>query len=249
MGMGACGRYFSPDVLERIQATVNADPSISRGALSRRACEWIEWVTPNGRLQEMSCRKALLRLDGRGVIALPECAIGFSFQQQTRRTADVLPEFAPVRCRPADLGEVEVVPVSSRYCRVTLRPPQKGKLPPVTVWAVYAREQEPGPDVKAPLEWMFLTTVETNSFGEACERIGRRGIEVYYRTLKSGCRIEDRRLDNAARLEACLAIDMVVAWRIYMLTKQGRETPDIPCDVYLSEEEWQRAARTKPDDP
>jgi len=67
---------------------------------------------------------------------------------------------------------------------------------------------------------------------------------VYHRTVKSGCRIEDRRLESANprvradRLEACLAIDLVVAWRIYLLTKQGRETPAIPCDVYLAEEEW-----------
>lgn len=36
-----------------------------------------------------------------------------------------------------------------------------------------------------------------------------------------------------------MAIDMVIAWRIFSLTKQGRETPDIPCDTYLAEEEWQ----------
>jgi hypothetical protein len=29
-----------------------------------------------------------------------------------------------------------------------------------------------------------------------------------------------------------------VAWRIYWLTKQGRETPDISCDNFLSEDEW-----------
>jgi hypothetical protein len=36
-----------------------------------------------------------------------------------------------------------------------------------------------------------------------------------------------------------LAIDFVVAWRIYWLTKQGRETPNIPCDLFLNEDEWQ----------
>jgi len=35
-------------------------------------------------------------------------------------------------------------------------------------------------------------------------------------------------------VEACLAIDLVVAW----LVKQGRETPDVPCDVFLRENEW-----------
>ena len=50
------------------------------------------------------------------------------------------------------------------------------------------------------------------------------GIEVFHRTLKSGCRIEDRRLGNAESLQACLAIDLVVAWRVMDLTKRGRET-------------------------
>src|SRR5208337_750014 len=64
------------------------------------------------------------------------------------------------------------------------------------------------------------------------------GIEVYHRTLKSGCRIEQRQLGKAERIEACLAIDLVVAWRIFHLTKLGREVPDVPCSVYFEEAEW-----------
>ena len=66
----------------------------------------------------------------------------------------------------------------------------------------------------------------------------RWGIEVYHRTLKSGCQIETRQLGSADRIEACLAIDMVVAWRILHLTKLGREHPDVPCTVYFSDTEW-----------
>lgn len=140
--------------------------------------------------------------------------------------------------RPARTAKLAV-----SFAEVTLKPPNDTKLQPVSLWAVYTYEVEYGPEVKSPLEWMLLTTVQTKTFEDACERIewyARRWlIEVYHRTLKSGCRILDRRLDSADRLEACLAIDMVVAWRIYQLTKQGRETPDIPCDVFLSEDEWQ----------
>ena len=31
---------------------------------------------------------------------------------------------------------------------------------------------------------------------------------------------------------------MRVAWRIYYLTKQGRETPDLPCTVFFEDDEW-----------
>ena len=66
----------------------------------------------------------------------------------------------------------------------------------------------------------------------------RWGIEVLHRTLKSGCRIEQRQLGQADRLEACLAIDLVVAWRIYHLCKLGRDDPQAPCSVYFEEAEW-----------
>ena len=66
----------------------------------------------------------------------------------------------------------------------------------------------------------------------------RWGIEVYHRTLKSGCKIEERQLGTAERIETCLAIDMVVAWRIVYLTRLGRDTPDVPCTVYFEEAEW-----------
>ena len=61
---------------------------------------------------------------------------------------------------------------------------------------------------------------------------------MYHRIIKSGCRIEDRRLDDTDSLESCLAIDLVVAWRVYWLTMVGREKPDTPCDQILSQEEW-----------
>jgi hypothetical protein len=112
----------------------------------------------------------------------------------------------------------------------------------VSVWAVYAREVGDSAKVKEPIDWMLLTTVKTESFGDASERLTwysrRWGIEVYHRTMKSGCRIQDRRLDDADSLEACLAIDLVVAWRIYCLTMVGRERPEMPCDQFLSQQEW-----------
>lgn len=135
-----------------------------------------------------------------------------------------------------------VAKMEIRFSKVQLKPPKhKNKLDPITLWAVWARETNAPEGVK-PLEWMLLTTIEVTNFQEACEKLAwyalRWGIEVYHRTLKSGCKIESRQLENANRLETCLAIDMVVAWRIYHLTKLGRETPNITCTVYFQEEEW-----------
>jgi len=140
--------------------------------------------------------------------------------------------------RKARTAKMEV-----RFKSIVLRPPKtKAHLPPLSVWAVYTREINAPGDVKEPVEWMLVTTVKTTTFEEACERISwyacRWGIEVYHRTLKSGCKIEDRQLGNTDRIEACLGIDLVVAWRIYFLTKQGRQTPDLPCDAFFEDGEW-----------
>ena len=89
---------------------------------------------------------------------------------------------------------------------------------------------------------MLLTTVPVNCLTEAVQRVRwytiRWQIEVYHKVLKSGCRIEDRQLKSRQQLEACLAIDMVVAWRIFYLTHQSRHQPQQPCSINFEEHEW-----------
>jgi hypothetical protein len=89
---------------------------------------------------------------------------------------------------------------------------------------------------------MLLTTLPVTGLVDALERVQwyarRWGIEVFHRILKSGCQIEDRQLGTADRLEACLAIDAVVAWRIHYLTWLGRATPDPPCTVAFEADQW-----------
>ena len=139
--------------------------------------------------------------------------------------------------RPERTAKIEV-----RYASVQLRPPMDSKLQPVQVCAVYAREVDYGPEVTVPLEWMLLTTVEVSSFDDATERLRwytlRWGIELFHRIIKSGCRIEDRLLEDTESLKKCLALDLIVAWRIHVLMKASRETPDVPCTAFFEEDEW-----------
>jgi hypothetical protein len=131
-----------------------------------------------------------------------------------------------------------------RFAQVELKPPKRLKgSGPIRAWAVYVREQAEHAVDDNPIEWMLLTTVEVTSFQHAQQRVQwyarRWGIEVYHRTLKSGCRIQDRQLGTATGLQACLGVDMVVAWRVFHLAMLGRETPDLPCTVFFTDDEWQ----------
>jgi hypothetical protein len=126
-----------------------------------------------------------------------------------------------------------------RFSAVTLQPPSTAACRRLTCGRFICEENTDDPE---PIEWMLLTTVPVHTFDDAVERAewyaARWGIEVFHRTLKSGCRIKDRQLGTATRLQACLGIDMVVAWRIYHLAMLGREVPDQPCTVFFEEVEW-----------
>ena len=140
-----------------------------------------------------------------------------------------------MHARPADGIQVLQVPrqgsraartahMSVRSAVVSLLAPTGHHGPAIPVWAVLAQEED-APAGVTPLEWMLLTTVPVTRFEQATEKLmwyaRRWGIEVLHRTLKSGCRIEQRQRGDADRIDACLAIDLVVAWRIY-LSKQAR---------------------------
>jgi hypothetical protein len=140
--------------------------------------------------------------------------------------------------QPARTALVEV-----RYRAVELpAPSRKRELGPVQVWAVSVEEKQ-APEGVEPVQWMLLTNLPVESPEAALEKIQwyclRFQIEVYHRTLKSGCKIEQRQLGSAERIESCLGIDLLVAWRIVHLTKLGRETPQVPCTVFFEQAQWQ----------
>ena len=132
-----------------------------------------------------------------------------------------------------------------RFCALTLRPPrqrQREGEPVVTLWAVQVQEVEPPAGV-TPIEWLLLTTVAVDTVDDATQCVPwyscRWGIEVWHRILKSGCRIEARQLASGERLQRCLTLYSVIAWRIFYATMLARAVPDMPCSVWLDLDEWQ----------
>jgi hypothetical protein len=130
-----------------------------------------------------------------------------------------------------------------RFRQVTLAAPaHKADQPPLTLWALEARELRP-PQGVSPIRWQLLTTLPVTTLAAADERLGwyalRWKIEVLHKVLKSGCQIEQRQLETAARLERVLAVDLVVAWRLLALCKAAREQPDAAVSAWLSQAEWE----------
>jgi hypothetical protein len=113
--------------------------------------------------------------------------------------------------------------------------------------AVYAYEVNP-PENEEAVEWMLLTNLPITTFQEACEKVQwyclRWRIEMYFKVLKSGFKVEDCRLATADRLMRYLAVLSVVAWRLFMITLIARTEPDTSCTEFLSDPEWKILFRT-----
>ncbi|MGH8346703.1 MAG: Druantia anti-phage system protein DruA [Pseudomonas sp.] len=69
--MQYCGRPFTASDIELIRTLIGASPPLTRAALSREVCERLGWRGAAGRLKDMSCRVALLRMQAHGLITLP----------------------------------------------------------------------------------------------------------------------------------------------------------------------------------
>jgi hypothetical protein len=147
--------------------------------------------------------------------------------------------------RPATHGsKARAIHQRIKVVRVTLPAPHRPDrtLPDVEVTAILATEPQP-PAGEEPVEWLLLTNLPVETPEQALEKLQwylcRWQIEVFFRILKSGCRIEKLRLEQLERLEPALAFYMIIAWRVLFLTMLGRECPEMPCDVVFDEAEWQ----------
>lgn len=127
--------------------------------------------------------------------------------------------------------------------KVTFLPSEhKQDLLKVSVNAILLQEIDP-PAGEEAVVWMFLTSLPIDTFEDIQLIIdlylSRWGIELFFKALKSGCKIEELRFQEASRLLACITIYMVVAWRILYSTFIGRTCPELPCAVLFERDEWQ----------
>jgi len=107
---------------------------------------------------------------------------------------------------------------------------------PLTV--IHAVELAP-PAGEKPVEWFVLTTLAVDSAERAAEILGwytlRWRIEDWHRVLKSGCKIDELGHHSAERLERAIAIRLVIAWRVMLMTLLGREVPELPAELLFSD--------------
>jgi len=129
--------------------------------------------------------------------------------------------------------------VELRYREIEFRPPSHLRdKQPIKLWVAHVVEASPPADAE-PIEWFLLTTCKITAVEQAQECLRwyclRWRIEDWHRVLKSGCRIEALQHKTAERLKRAIAINLVIAWRIMLMTLLGRECPQLPAEVLFSD--------------
>lgn len=129
-----------------------------------------------------------------------------------------------------------------RAMTIEVKPPHaRGHLPSITHQVVLA-EEVGGPGDGTDVCWLLLTTLPIERADQVLRildcYVARWTVEVFFRTLKTGCRVEELQLETNGRLKNCLAFYHIIAWRVLYLTQLNRTTPTLPCDQVFDDCEW-----------
>lgn len=107
----------------------------------------------------------------------------------------------------------------------------------IKMHAIYVEEIN-APKDAIPVQWYLLINLSISSASEAIEKVewykGRWMVEIFHKTEKSCCSVEDCRLETAERLMNFLALKSIIAWRVLFMTYINRQEPQAPAQLILS---------------
>jgi len=114
--MRYCGRGFSTADLASIRQLISDHPTATRARLSRLVCEQLTWQRDDGRLKDMSCRVAMLRMQDDGLLQLPPPRNGNNNgKPYLRRTLLAEPASLLEAASPKQLGDLHLQLVTDRH--------------------------------------------------------------------------------------------------------------------------------------
>ncbi len=110
------------------------------------------------------------------------------------------------------------------------------------VLTVVQLKEKPTASNKDCLGWTLLTTLPVHNLADAEEVMKfyrmRWTIELYFKSLKTGCNVEKCRLEEAEKLMKFVALCGIIAWRLMWLTWVQREVPGASGELAITQIEW-----------
>jgi hypothetical protein len=160
---------------------------------------------------------------------------------------------SPLRTtRTIDLGQTpkraaRPARLEIRAIAVRVKPPHERSRLPSVAYNVVLVEEVGGPGDGTDVSWLLITSLPIETIDQILlvidYYVARWTVEIYFRTLKTGCRVEDIQLETNHRLKNCLAFYQIIAWRVLYLTYLNRTCPTLPCTSVFDESEWKSVWR------
>lgn len=108
------------------------------------------------------------------------------------------------------------------------------------MWCVQIKEMHPPAKADA-LHWVLITSEPVLSpevaLGIVEDYKKRWGVEEYHKALKTGCHVQERYYQTAARLERVTGLNAILALRLLQMRELAREQPDLPAEK-VAPQEW-----------
>lgn len=131
-----------------------------------------------------------------------------------------------------------------RTIEVTIEGPRRrggGHLPDAKINVVELLEANP-PAGEDPIHWVLYTDLPTQTVEQIDDIIDfycqRWAIELFFKTLKSGMKIEDMKYETLDRYQVAFAMLVVVGWRVEYLKGAARHNSGSSCETYFRQDEW-----------
>ena len=107
------GRAVTAEDVAAVHRLMSEHPDWHRTRLSRELCAQWGWVDDTGRIKDMACRTLLLKLERRGLIALPRRRGPSVNHRRGRVFQPVLHDTTPIHGAIQDLLPVHLIPADS----------------------------------------------------------------------------------------------------------------------------------------
>ena len=132
-----------------------------------------------------------------------------------------------------------------RYHEVEILRPSNNKdsYESVTLTAIEIKEKNnKGKKEEDCIHWKLLTTLQITSVSDALQCVKwytfRWLIERFHYVLKSGTKIEQLQLKDAASLQKAIMVYSMAAFRVMQLVYESRHHPEVSCEVVLTKAQW-----------